>query len=63
MKRNNFSKAIYVGDTQKDLDSARGAGIPFIHAAYGFGKTDGPDGSINKIEDLPEEVLKIEKQL
>ncbi len=38
MERNGIEKAVYVGDTQGDCDSADFAGIPFIHAAYGFGK-------------------------
>ncbi len=37
MERNGIEKAVYVGDTQGDCDSADFAGIPFIHAAYGFG--------------------------
>jgi phosphoglycolate phosphatase len=38
MERNTLDKAVYVGDTEGDLISARFAGIPFIHARYGFGK-------------------------
>lgn len=38
MERGGIEKAVYVGDTQGDCDSADFAGIPFIHAAYGFGK-------------------------
>ncbi len=40
MERNSIGKAVYVGDTQGDCDSADIAGIPFIHAAYGFGSID-----------------------
>ena len=53
MERNHETKGIYVGDTQKDLDAARGAGIPFIHAAYGFGTADAPDMVIHDISELP----------
>ena len=56
MERNGCTRAIYIGDTQKDMDSARGAGIPFIHAAYGFGQTVEPDGVINAFDELPEAV-------
>ena len=38
IERNKLDKAIYVGDTQGDCDASDFAGIPFIHAAYGFGK-------------------------
>lgn len=38
MERNKISSAVYVGDTAGDCESAYKAGIPFVHAAYGFGK-------------------------
>lgn len=53
LQRNGFEKGIYVGDTQKDGDSARAAGVPFIHAAYGFGTDSAPDGVINEMSELP----------
>ena len=37
MESHNITSAVYIGDTQGDLDAAEGAGIPFIYAAYGFG--------------------------
>lgn len=37
MERNGIQKAVYVGDTMGDAAAAAAAGIPFIHAAYGFG--------------------------
>lgn len=40
MERNKLDKAVYVGDTQGDLDASDSAGVPFIHAAYGFGSVD-----------------------
>lgn len=33
-------KAVYIGDTQGDADAAESAGIPFYHAAYGFGTAE-----------------------
>ncbi len=53
MRRNGFEKAVYVGDTRKDEEAAEQAGIPFIHAAYGFGKAERPDGVIRDIAELP----------
>ncbi len=35
--RNQLDKAVYVGDIQGDYDATMEAGLPFIHAAYGFG--------------------------
>ncbi len=37
MERNHINTAIYVGDTQGDFEAAMLAGVPFVHAAYGFG--------------------------
>ena len=39
-------------EIQGDCDSARYAGIKFIHAAYGFGKVEDEDASIQRFEDL-----------
>lgn len=38
IRRNHLKKAVYIGDVQGDADSAHGAGIPIVYAAYGFGK-------------------------
>lgn len=54
MERNHAEKGIYIGDTQKDGDAARLAGIPFIHAAYGFGQDPAPDAVIHSLAELPE---------
>ena len=37
MERQRIHRAVYVGDTQGDLEAAGFAGIPFVFAAYGFG--------------------------
>ncbi len=36
-KRNGLKSPVYVGDTILDKEAAEKAGVPFIHAAYGFG--------------------------
>ena len=53
MERNGLTKAVYVGDTAGDESAARKAGIPFIHAAYGFGTAYGPDAVIHSFSQLP----------
>lgn len=45
-RRNELLHPVYVGDTRMDQASAAAAGLPFIHAAYGFGSADKPDGVI-----------------
>lgn len=55
IKRNNLKSPIYVGDTQGDCNSAMAAGIPFVHARYGYGKDVEPyDYVVDKIEELLE---------
>lgn len=52
MERNGFQNSIYVGDTQGDYDAACKAGVPFVLAAYGFGKVDADVEAIEKLSDL-----------
>lgn len=52
MERNHIKKAVYVGDTQGDMLSAKFAGIPFVFASYGFGKPGEYDYIIEKPIDL-----------
>ena len=56
MTRNGYTKGIYIGDTKKDREAALLAGIPFIHAAYGFGKVPEADAVIHALSELPEAV-------
>ena len=59
MERNGFDRAIYIGDTAGDQQAARAAGIPFIHASYGFGTAQDPEGVIASLADLPREVRRL----
>ena len=59
MERNGYHKGLYIGDTKKDQEASLLAGIPFIHAAYGFGKAENPDGVIGSLSELPEAVAKL----
>ena len=59
MERNGFDRALYVGDTAGDQAAARLAGIPFIHAAYGFGSVRDPEGVIHSLSELPREVRRV----
>ncbi len=40
-QRNGLHAPIYIGDTHLDKQAAEKAGVPFIHAAYGFGQLSG----------------------
>ena len=57
--RNYLDKAVYIGDTQGDYDATKIAGIPFIHAKYGFGKINEETNFINEISELPNYISKL----
>lgn len=59
VSENDLEKAIYVGDTEKDLVSSNTAKMPFVHAKYGFGKKLETEFYINSIEELPDLAEKI----
>ena len=59
MRRNHADHAVYIGDTAGDQEAARFAGIPFIHAAYGFGQVHAPDGVIHSLPELPAELKRL----
>lgn len=59
MKRNNVTRAVYVGDTTGDEESARVAGIPFVYASYGFGEAKEPDFVLTEFAGLPKIMEKI----
>ncbi len=53
IERNGLKNAAYIGDTQGDADATHKAGIPFIHASYGFSKTvDHAEYTISGVKDL-----------
>ena len=54
MAKHNIESAIYIGDTQGDLEACREAGIPFIFCTYGFGHAECYDAKIDSIDELLE---------
>ncbi|HEK21235.1 MULTISPECIES: HAD family hydrolase [unclassified Mucilaginibacter] len=49
----NLQAPVYVGDTTGDHDAATKAGVPFMFAAYGFGRVEeGQIATINQFTDL-----------
>ena len=53
MERHGISDAIYIGDTQGDLEASRRAGIPFLFCTFGFGTPESFDASIDSFDQLP----------
>ena len=52
VERNGYKNPVYVGDTIWDMESATKAGVPFIHATYGFGKIDGDIVTVSAPKEL-----------
>ena len=52
VERNHLERCLYIGDTQKDCDAADLAGVPFVHAAYGFGEINKPVPKVEAFEDI-----------
>ena len=58
--RHSLKKPVYIGDTVMDERSAREAGSPFIHAAYGFGTAESPDAVAASPAELPARIKALE---
>lgn len=52
IEKYGLASPVYIGDTDGDRISAETAGIPFIHAAYGFAEVKRCDFRINSFEEL-----------
>ena len=61
MQRNRIGNAVYIGDTEGDRKAAAEADIPFIHAAYGFGKVKDADAVIRDLACLPSVLCRLLK--
>ena len=56
LKRNGIERAVYVGDTAKDLAAAQEANIPFLYASWGFGDLRDVQPRVDAFSELPESV-------
>lgn len=61
-QRNGLERAWFIGDTVSDAAAAAEAGLPFIHAAYGFGAVPEADYRIETISELPALLAEIERR-
>ena len=52
VERYGLKNPVYIGDTILDYTSARDAGVPFLHAAYGFGEV-GDVPAVQSFEEIP----------
>ena len=56
MTRNQIEKAVYIGDTAKDLSAAQEANIPFLYASWGFGDLGDVQPRVDAFSELAESV-------
>ena len=54
MKEQNIQSAVYIGDTQGDLEACQEAGIPFIWTTYGFGQPESCYAKVDSFAELVE---------
>ena len=59
VQRNGLKHPLYIGDTQGDCNAAAQAGVPFLHAAYGFGHVDREVPRVEAFEDIPAAVERL----
>lgn len=58
IKKYGLKNPVYVGDTQADCDETHLAGIPFVHATYGFGTCANPDMKVESFKEFVDIFLK-----
>lgn len=59
VERNHLDKAVYIGDTGRDMRSAEEAGVPFIFAEYGFGDASEAQMRIKSFGELEALLIKV----
>lgn len=59
MERHSIPSAVYIGDTQGDLEASRMAGIPFLFCRYGFGDPAEYDDAVDSFPELVNKLQKI----
>lgn len=54
MAQHNIQSAVYIGDTQGDLEACREANIPFIFTSFGFGQPESYFAKVDRFSELLE---------
>ncbi|MXV49613.1 HAD-IA family hydrolase [Pedobacter sp. HMF7647] len=57
IERNELHYPVYIGDTVWDQEAAGKSNVPFIYAAYGFGKANRPEITIAAFDELRQLLL------
>ncbi len=52
LQRHRIERAVYVGDTGKDMSAAQAAKIPFVYAGWGFGDVKDARSMANSFSEL-----------
>lgn len=59
VERRGMKHPLYIGDTQGDCNAATAAGVPFLHAAYGFGTIDREVPFVRSFAEIPAAVARL----
>ena len=54
MERHGITSAVYIGDTQGDMEATYRAGLPFVWASYGIGTPERYDAKVDSFPELAE---------
>ena len=52
MERHGITDAVYIGDTQGDMEASCMAGLPFVFCRYGFGTPEKFDAAVDSFPEL-----------
>lgn len=52
MIRHGITDAVYIGDTQGDMEASYTAGLPFVFCRYGFGTPEKYDAAVDSFPEL-----------
>jgi len=52
MARHGITDAVYIGDTQGDMEASDLAGLPFVYCRYGFGTPQRYDAAVDSFPEL-----------
>lgn len=52
MERHGVTDAVYIGDTQGDMEASYMAGLPFVYCCYGFGQPEKYDAMVDSFPEL-----------
>ena len=59
VQQQNLTRCAYVGDTERDHECCKEAGVPFIYASYGFGHAKEVEYQVDSMKEIPAAAEKV----